>query len=88
MFGLIWVAIGMLIGYSAAKRKGFSVVGGIFGGALLGFAAPLMYLVSGITKGDERKKCPACAEWVALEAKVCKHCGREIAPTVQTVAGV
>jgi hypothetical protein len=27
-------------------------------------------------------KCPFCAEWVSSEAKVCKHCGREIADEV------
>jgi ribosomal protein L37AE/L43A len=26
------------------------------------------------------KKCPFCAEMVLLEAKVCKHCGRDFAP--------
>jgi ribosomal protein L37AE/L43A len=26
------------------------------------------------------KKCPFCAELVKLEAKVCKHCGRDFAP--------
>lgn len=28
-------------------------------------------------------KCPFCAEWVSSEAKVCKHCGREIADEVR-----
>ena len=26
------------------------------------------------------RKCPYCAEMVKVEAKVCKHCGREIPP--------
>ena len=26
------------------------------------------------------RKCPFCAETVLLEAKVCKHCGRDFAP--------
>lgn len=28
----------------------------------------------------ELRKCPYCAEMVRVEAKVCKHCGREIPP--------
>lgn len=27
---------------------------------------------------EDLVKCPYCAEWVKTEAKVCKHCGREI----------
>jgi len=30
-------------------------------------------------EGEEEVKCPFCAEWVKAEAKVCKHCGRDIA---------
>ena len=26
---------------------------------------------------DHEKKCPDCAEYIKLEAQVCKHCGRE-----------
>lgn len=28
---------------------------------------------------DTHVKCPACAEWVMPEAKVCKHCGHALA---------
>jgi hypothetical protein len=31
-------------------------------------------------KKNPIKKCPYCAEVVKLEAKVCKHCGRDFAP--------
>ena len=31
------------------------------------------------------KKCPFCAEMVLLEAKVCKHCGRDFAQPSATV---
>jgi hypothetical protein len=36
------------------------------------------YTASGLTV-----KCPLCAEWVSGEAKVCKHCGRDIADEVR-----
>lgn len=77
--GLFWFVIGALIGAYAAQRKGFSIIGGVLGGALLGPLAILMFAVSSVSSGDKQKKCPACAEWVKREAKVCKHCGKEIA---------
>jgi hypothetical protein len=33
-------------------------------------------------KKNPVKKCPFCAEIVKLEAKVCKHCGRDFEPVV------
>lgn len=28
--------------------------------------------------GEQLVKCPFCAEWIKAEAKVCKHCGRDV----------
>lgn len=75
---LFWGLLGALIGVAAAQKKGFSVVGGLVGGILLGPLAVLMFAVSGVSKGGEQKKCPHCAEWIKPEAKVCKHCQREL----------
>ena len=71
---IAWFLLGALIGYAAAQRKGFSVVGGVLGGAILGPLAFLMFLVSGVSRGDKQRKCPSCAEWIKAEAKVCRHC--------------
>ena len=71
---ILWLVLGALIGAYAAQRKGFSMLGGVVGGALLGPLALLMFFVSGIGKGDKQKKCPACAEWIKAEATVCRHC--------------
>lgn len=71
---LAWALIGALIGVAAAQKKGFSVVGGVLGGLLLGPLAFLMFLVSGISGSDANRKCPHCAEFVKAEASICKHC--------------
>lgn len=84
---LFWALIGALIGLAAANKKGFSVAGGIIGGILLGPLAFLMFFVSGVSKGDAKRKCPYCAEWVQGAATVCKHCGKEI-PLTGTRAAV
>lgn len=71
---LIWMLIGALIGVAAAQKKGFSMAAGILGGLLLGPLAFLMFLVSGVSRDDARRKCPHCAEFVKAEATICKHC--------------
>jgi len=75
---IAWALLGALIGVAASQKKGFSMAGGIIGGLLLGPLAFLLFFVSGITKGDQQKKCPHCAEFIKEEAAVCKHCGRDV----------
>jgi len=77
-----WALIGALIGIAAAQRKGFSIAAGIVGGLLLGPLAVLMFFVSGVSRADLNTKCPHCAEWIKREAKVCRHCGRDVAAAV------
>ena len=80
MLTLFWLLLGGAIGAAAAQRKGFSMVAGVVGGMLLGPLAVLMFAVSGVVSSkDRQKKCPFCAEWVKPEAKVCKHCHKELA---------
>lgn len=31
---------------------------------------------------ETQKKCPHCAELIQVDAKVCKHCGRDVDPKV------
>jgi len=35
---------------------------------------------SGVIRSGDRVKCPHCAETIFAEAKVCKHCGRDVEP--------
>jgi len=77
---LVWPLVGALIGVLASQKRGFHLAVGILGGLLLGPLAFLMFFVSGITGKDDRMvKCPHCAEFIKAEAKVCKHCGRDVA---------
>ena len=90
---LTWAILGALIGYLAAQKRGFSTVGGVLGGLLLGPLAFLMFFMSGIVSKDERgKKCAFCAEWIKADAIICKHCGQKVEPpqrrSVEIPAGV
>ena len=77
-----WAVLGASIGISAAQRRGFNGAAGAVGGLLLGPLAFLLYFVSGVTRPNETRKCPFCAEWIKSEAQVCKHCHREVPPNV------
>ena len=58
---------------------------GVIGGAVPIAKKMLGEIDSKVKKGDipkpQTKKCPFCAEIIKVEAKVCKHCGREL-PTI------
>lgn len=76
---LFWPLLGAAIGAYAAQKKGFSTIGGVIGGVLLGPFAFLLFFVSGVVSSrEQQRKCPYCAEWVRPEATVCKHCHKEI----------
>jgi hypothetical protein len=79
---LFWAVVGALIGASAAQRRGFNTMAGAVSGLLLGPFAFALYFVSGVTRANESRKCPFCAEWIKSEATVCKHCHREVPPNV------
>lgn len=80
MFFIGWMLLGALIGVAAAQKKGFSIAGGVLGGLLLGPLAFLMFAVSGVSGSDRNRKCPACAEFVKADARICKHCKTELPP--------
>ena len=84
-FLAFWVIISGLVGKLIGDRKGRGGAGLLFG-ALLGPIGWLIILVGPDLKAEQEaarlRKCPFCAELVQREAKVCKHCGRDITPDV------
>lgn len=71
----LWVFF-IAIGMAAAHYRNFSLVWGFVGGLLLGPLSFLMFFVSGVTRRE--RVCPYCAERIRSEAKVCRHCGRDV----------
>ena len=78
VFILVWVVLGLIGGY-IYSRKGRSAVVGFLGGFILG---PIGLILALLTRSN-LKKCPYCAEYIKPEAKVCKHCGREVVAQVE-----
>lgn len=55
MSALVWVAIGMMIGYSAARARGWSPAIGMAAGAMLGILSPLLFAVSSVGPSAKAK---------------------------------
>ena len=84
---LFWAAVLGLLPAFIARRKGRSFGAWWFYGAALFIVAIIHVLV--ISPNEDaiqatelaagKKRCPYCAEFVQGAARVCKHCGRDIA---------
>ena len=75
---LIWVAVGALVGAMIGERKGRAGEGAALGAILGPLGWLLVFLGPDNKQAKGQKKCPFCAEFVKREAKVCKHCGRDL----------
>lgn len=67
--------LGLIPAAIASKKGGTFIVWWLYGSLLFIIAIIHALLMSPVGL----VKCPECAEMVKKEAKVCKHCGRQIA---------
>lgn len=76
-FLLLWIVVAVACGI-VAKNKGRSFGGWFVIGFLLSLLGLLLILVlpaiDSERTGGPTKKCPACAEIVKAEAKICRYC--------------
>lgn len=84
---IVWIAL-CIVAAVIASNKGRSG----FGFFLLAFfLSPLVGIIAALVAGPntanieqkhidsgEQRKCPHCAELIKVDAKVCKHCGRDV----------
>lgn len=92
---IVWIICGVLGGIigSSKGRQGLG-----FGlGFLLGPIGLIIIAVMSEDKeaiseiaiaSNQERKCPFCAESIKIEAKVCKHCGRDVPPVPSAKAYV
>lgn len=85
---VFWVVMALVVGV-AANSRGRSRIAWFLYGLLLWPVALVHVLVSAPSTAvlEERaladprnRKCPFCAEIIKTEAKVCRHCGRDVPP--------
>jgi hypothetical protein len=77
-----WLAFAIIVGI-AAKKRNRSGVGWFFLAVLISPLLAGLALVAvgrGTTTLYAMRKCPACAEYVQREARICKHCRSELPP--------
>jgi ribosomal protein L37AE/L43A len=90
---VLWIGFSILASVVAAN-KGRSALGFFFLALLL---SPLIGLIAALVVSPNRNevekrqiengdmaKCPFCAELIRAEARVCKHCGKELASPEMT----
>lgn len=77
MFLIFWVLLAFIVGIYANSRGRNAIAWGLIALLLSPLLTWLILLAMGKPgpNADTHKKCQACAEWCANEAKVCKHCG-------------
>ena len=71
---LIWIVIGIGVGYVASRRPGFSVVSCVVAGMVLGPLAALLFWLPAGPGGSSEAACPYCSNQIPAGARLCQHC--------------
>lgn len=80
---IFWIALAFIVGIFANSRGRSGLAWGLLSLIFSPLLTWLILLALGKPgpNADTHKKCQACAEWCANEAKVCKHCGHRFPGT-------
>ena len=87
---LILIMVGIFFGVIAAviaRQKGRSEIRWFMAGFFFHIIGLIALFLPPVVKAGRTKKCPACAEIVKAEARVCRFCRSEIA-TIEESEGV
>jgi cbb3-type cytochrome oxidase subunit 3 len=78
----LWLGLSVVVGIAAGNRGrngfGWFLLALIISPLLAGLAVLAAANLRTETDPRQSRTCPFCAEWVRLEAVVCKHCGRDL----------
>ena len=96
---LVQAGLALIVGYLAAKRGRSAVAYFWLSFLLTFVIGLIVLLIQtsgsqqvkrdyqnpnfGFLDGERAAKCPKCAEWIKVEASVCKHCGHEVGEYIQ-----
>ena len=70
----LWSLVGVVVGYFASRRPGFSRVKCIASGLLLGPLNVIVFFLPAQRVATEALTCPYCDQRNVAGARVCSHC--------------